>query len=410
MSDSDSEDDVPLSARVAALSSKAAAPPPPPPVAAPPPPPAPPKTDKGGGKRKRGAAAAAPPKPKANVSGRAARTGAGGFDLSEAAGDLDADYETLGVLGRGNFAEVNLVRHRTTRVLCALKFCCKLDALSYTHLRQEAQLASKVSHPFILSPLAVSDSPGRAGNFSVLLPLCPGGDILQLLKKQDGHVLSEESARSYGAMIILGLKALHDKNLCYRDLKPENLLLQSNGYIRIADFGFTAPFTQCHKQKVGTIMYLAPELVQKQKHGAPVDWWALGCLLYEFVCGDSPFKREDDDASEAAILAHVAGAPLHVASTDAPASSAEATAAPSASEALTALCGALLNPAQAERLGSAESGGAAALQAHEWFAGFDWDACEAMTTPAPYVPPPLDAEDGDATLLELSSRCQQGFD
>ena len=152
-----------------------------------------------------------PPKSKA-VSARAARTGGGGWDLSEAAGDLDAEYETLGVLGRGNFAEINLVRHRSTNELRALKFCCKLDAPSYTHLRAEVQLASRVrGHPFVLSPLAVSDSAGRAGNYSVLLPLCPGGDLLQLLRQQPHHALPEASARSYAAMVALGLTAMHEQ-------------------------------------------------------------------------------------------------------------------------------------------------------------------------------------------------------
>ena len=370
----------------------------------------------------------------AGISSRAQRTGAGGWDLSEAAGDLDADYETLGVLGRGNFSEINLMRHRQTGELRALKFCCKLDGPSYFHLRAEAQLAARVSrNPFVLTPLAISDSPGRAGNYSVLLPLCPGGDLLQLLRRQPASSLSEPDARSYAGMITLGLCALHDAGLAYRDLKPENLLVRDNGYLCIADFGFCAPLAECRRQRLGTPMYQAPELMRKQVHGVAVDWWALGCLLLEMVIGASPFHRDEESETEAAVLAHEADGPLPL---PPPPPSAAAAAAgidaggeagaaatlagngqegaassessppppPSPSAALASLCGRLLHPEASERLG------ASGLKAHEWFAGFDWDACRAMTTPAPWAPPPLDPKDADGTLIELTARCQQGFD
>jgi serine/threonine protein kinase len=354
-------------------------------------------------KRSAGGASAPAPKRAAGVSARAARTGAGGWDLSEAAGDLDLDYATLGVLGRGSFAEINLVRHRGSGELYALKFCCKLDAPSYTHLRAEATLAKKVRSPFVLSPLAISDSPGRAGNYSVLLPLCPGGDLLQLLRRQPtANVLDERAARSYAAMVVLGLRALHAAGLAYRDLKPENLLLRSDGYLCLADFGLAATAAQCKKkgELVGTAMYQAPELLAKAPHDVAVDWWALGCLLLEMVRGKSPFLRDDDEATAAAVLAHEGGVPA-----------AQGEGAPEPSAALSDLCAKLLHPTPSERLGSpAGAAGADAIQQHAWFAELDWAACAARELPAPAVPAPLDAADVDATLLELSKRCQQGFD
>lgn len=413
---------------------------------------------------KRAAGSATPPPPKrAGVSDRAARTGAGGWDLSEAAGSLDVTHQTLGVLGRGSFAEINLVRHRETGELRALKFCCKLDAPSYGHLRAEATLASKVRSPFVLSPLAVSDSPGRSGNFSVLLPLCPGGDLLHVLRRQPSQALAEGSVRAYASMIVLGLHAMHDAGLAYRDLKPENLLLRANGYLRLADFGFAATKAECKKKGtlVGTALYQAPELLRKLPHDASVDWWALGCLLLEMVRGTSPFAAEDDEATAAAVLAHPGngavpcaptvsssdlmddGAPtsgsltglrfrpssanphlaLYVASgrqlsaanphlamrLAAPSSGAPPSSVPLPSAALADLCAKLIDPDTKLRLGSVGTGGAEAVRSHPWFGCVDWEACGAMTAPAPYVPPPL-PEDTDALLLELSQRCQQGFD
>lgn len=406
----------------------------------------------------------APPPKRAGVSDRAARTGAGGWDLSEASGSLDTVYATLGVLGRGSFAEINLVRHRETGELRALKFCCKLDAPSFGHLRAEATLASKVSHPFVLSPLAVSDSPGRAGNFSVLLPLCPGGDLLQLMRRQPTHSFSEAATRSFASMIVLGLRALHDAGLAYRDLKPENLLVKPNGYLCLADFGFAATKAECKKKGtlVGTALYQAPELLRKLPHDTSVDWWALGCVILELVRGTSPFAADDDDAITSAVLAHMGGgvvppeppaqgalstscaatglhAPPNLSSANphlrffvtsgmrrsttnlhlqlrlASAPVVPAATTPShgpvpPSAALDDLCGKLLEPDSKQRLGAAAVGGAEALQSHPWFASIDWVACGVMALPAPFVPPPLPESDTDALLLELSRRCQQGFD
>ena len=336
----------------------------------------------------------APAAKRSGVSARAARTGSGGWDLSEAAGSLDATYATLGVLGRGSFAEINLVRHRSTGQLHALKFCCKLDAPSYAHLRSEATLAAKVRHPFVLSPLAVADSPGRAGNYSVLLPLCPGGDLLQLLRRQPGKALDEASTRMYGSMIVLGLCALHEKKIAYRDLKPENCLIQANGYLCLADFGLAATPAECKRKgnQVGTAMYAAPELLRKLPHDLSVDSWALGCLLLEMRTGTSPFARDDDEVTATAVLAHTGGLPDCV----------------SPSEPLSAsvvdFCGQLLQPDPASRLT------ASAMRRHAWFDEMDWDACTAMSLAAPSVPEPLESLETDALLVELTRRCQQGFD
>ena len=131
------------------------------------------------------------------------------------------------------------------------------------------------------------------------------------------------------------------------------------------------------------------------------------------VTGKSPFARDDEADIEAAILAHTPGvlpSPPPVADDATLAGAAAAGASPLPSEALRDLCIALLNPAAAARLGSGDVGGIEGLQASAWFAGFDWGACLAMSLPAPSVPPPLDPMDADATLLELSRRCQQGFD
>ncbi|EOD27181.1 hypothetical protein EMIHUDRAFT_310013 [Emiliania huxleyi CCMP1516] len=124
-------------------------------------------------------------------SSRASRVGTGTpHVLEEATGDFSADYITVGVLGRGSFAEVNLLSHRVSGELFVLKTCCKLDAPSYSHLRAEATAmaafrSADAPHPLLVCPLACSNPPGRSANYSLLMPLCPGGDLLQLLRRQN---------------------------------------------------------------------------------------------------------------------------------------------------------------------------------------------------------------------------------
>jgi len=153
-------------------------------------------------------------------SSRASRVGTGTpHVLEEATGDFSADYSTVGVLGRGSFAEVNLLRHRVSGELFVLKTCCKLDAPSYSHLRAEAKAmaafrSADAAHPLLVCPLACSNPPGRSANYSLLMPLCPGGDLLQLLRRQPRGAFPAEHARLYAAMASLGVQALHERGRC----------------------------------------------------------------------------------------------------------------------------------------------------------------------------------------------------
>lgn len=123
---------------------------------------------------------------------------------------------------------------------------------------------------------------------------CPGGELFTLLKRH--RKLSENHARFYASQIILIIEHLHKHNVLYRDLKPENILIQTDGYLKLADFGLSKINLKCSdstKTICGTPEYLAPEVLEKKPYGKGVDWWGLGCLIYEMVAGVPPFYSEN---------------------------------------------------------------------------------------------------------------------
>lgn len=120
-------------------------------------------------------------------------------------------------------------------------------------------------------------------NIYMLLEFVQGGELFSHLRR--AVRFSADVSRFYAANIILVLEYLHNRNLIYRDLKPENLLLDSSGYLKVTDFGFAKyvpdrTFTLC-----GTPEYLAPEIINSAGHGKAADWWAFGVLLFEMLCG-----------------------------------------------------------------------------------------------------------------------------
>lgn len=160
------------------------------------------------------------------------------------------------------------------------------------HVRHEREILGDVSgHPFITNLLA---SFSDRDFLYLLLDYVPGGELFSYLRKF--RRFDEGMARFYAAEIVLVLEYLHEQQggVAYRDLKPENLLLDGEGHIRLVDFGFakrlgsTETYTLC-----GTPEYLAPEVIHNKGHTTAVDWWALGILIYEFLTGYPPFWHQN---------------------------------------------------------------------------------------------------------------------
>ena len=193
---------------------------------------------------------------------------------------MDA-FEIVSVLGRGFFGKVMLVRYKATDALFAVKTVRKkglVESKKQESVLLERNILMKVDNPFIVN---LCFSFQTASKFYLGLEYVPGGELFFHMKKRGRWPKSE--VRLYVAEIALALDYLHSKKVVYRDLKPENLLLDERGHIKLTDFGLSAELTESDEkleQVSGSIPYLAPEMVLRLGYSFPVDWWALGVLCY----------------------------------------------------------------------------------------------------------------------------------
>jgi serum/glucocorticoid-regulated kinase 2 len=196
------------------------------------------------------------------------------------------DFSSLSVIGKGSYAKVLLVKKKDTNELFAMKILKKENVerrKQEKHVRTERDVLINIDHPFVIK-FFYSFQNERKLFFA--LEYCPGGELFNLLQKKKRF--SEDQARFYSAQMILALEHLHEKDIIYRDLKPENVLIDSTGYVRITDFGLSRMDVKDAneaKSICGTPEYLAPEIIMKLGYGKPIDWWTLGKFsISNFVC------------------------------------------------------------------------------------------------------------------------------
>lgn len=287
------------------------------------------------------------------------------------------DLEVLRTLGAGTFGRVKLVRHRPTGNAYALKMLQKAQIVAYgqqKNILNERNVMVQVSHPFVLKLFATFKD---TNCLYMLLELVQGGELFSLLANQETGYLESASAKFYAACTISGLAALHSKNILYRDLKPENLLIDAEGYIKIVDMGFAKVVPDRTYTLCGTPEYLAPELVYGKGHNKGVDYWAVGVLIYEMLCGSSPFAHESND--QMAICRRIVKGrysyPSWMRDRDA-----------------KDLVNKLLCQKVSSRLGC-KRGGVQEIFDHKWFRGVSWQSLEAKRIAAPWTPPLKDAFD-----------------
>jgi len=278
------------------------------------------------------------------------------------------NFHSLAVLGKGTYATVVLARKADTGAIYAMKVLNK-DLLRSQkqrfHIQTERNIMIQVDHPFLIK---LSWAFQTESKLYFVLEYCPGGELFNLLQKR--RVFTEDQARFYLVQIIMALEALHDRDIIYRDLKPENVLLDKDGYIRLTDFGLSkmnvntprGTFSLC-----GTPEYLAPEVLFRSGHGKAADWWTCGALLFEMLTGLPPFyasKRED-------LFSKIKFAPPPLPTT-------------LSMEAADLIRGLLVKEPE-RRLGSGLNG-VADIKNHPFLAGVNWGAHYRKEVTPPFVP------------------------
>ena len=220
------------------------------------------------------------------------------------------DLEEIVLLGTGTFGRVFLVKNKNNKsvkenVTWAMKTMKKkqIAELKMTdNVMQETKVMQECDHPFLLGLIATYQDKNL---LYMLLEFIQGGELFNLLDKFKR--LNAGHARLYAACVLDAFIYMHDKDIIYRDLKPENLLIDSAGYIRIIDFGFAKhvprgekTFTLC-----GTPEYLAPEIVLRKGHNAGADYWAIGILIWEMLAVDTPFVDQSGKMDHRVVCSNI---------------------------------------------------------------------------------------------------------
>jgi len=275
------------------------------------------------------------------------------------------DFELMNVIGKGSFGKVMQVRMKKTGKIYAMKMLSKqhiVENNEIEHTMSERTILEKIHHPFLVN---LNYSFQTEDKLFFILDFVNGGELFYHLQKEKRF--SVDRVRFYGAEILLALEALHNSGVIYRDLKPENLLLNSDGHICVTDFGLCKQGLTDPNAKTdtfcGTPEYLAPEVLLGQGYGKAVDWWSFGSLLYEMLTGLPPFYSQDVQEMYRRIMNDRLTFPNYV------------------SEVAKDIISLLLIRNPDERLADPNQ-----IKRHRFFEGIDWELLYQKKIPPPFVP------------------------
>mmetsp|Transcript_17787 Transcript_17787/g.21594 ORF Transcript_17787/g.21594 Transcript_17787/m.21594 type:complete len:501 (+) Transcript_17787:444-1946(+) len=276
-----------------------------------------------------------------------------------------ADFVLIKTVGKGSFGKVIQVKKKDCDRVYAMKVLKKEQVVKrkqFEHTMAERRILEEIDHPFIVSLRFAFQTTQK---LYMIFDFFNGGELFHYLSKYGKF--GEERSRLYAAEIALGLEHIHSMNIIYRDLKPENLLLDADGHIRITDFGLSKEnvVDDTVKSFCGTPEYLAPEVLKRMKYGKAVDWWSLGTLLYEMISGLPPFYDRNRERMYKKILTAELRFP--------------AIMNPEA----RSICRGMLQRDPLQRLGYY---GAQEIKNHPFFASLNWDDVYNKRVTPPFKP------------------------
>lgn len=193
------------------------------------------------------------------------------------------------VLGMGAFGKVWLVTRKKNNTPYALKQLSKRQLIQAGQVKgvlREKNVMYSIEHPFLLSLVS---SFQNEDSLYLLLELVQGGELFNVVHTEKKDGVTDSHAKFYSACVLEALGHLHQRNICYRDLKPENVLIDSKGYCVVVDMGFAKVVVDKTYTLCGTPEYLAPEIIMSKGHDKAVDYWSFGVLVFELLVGRSPF-------------------------------------------------------------------------------------------------------------------------
>ncbi|XP_077284453.1 cGMP-dependent protein kinase for [Arctopsyche grandis] len=281
-----------------------------------------------------------------------------------------SDLRIIATLGVGGFGRVELVQiNGDTNRSFALKQMQKaqiVETRQQQHIMSEKQIMGEANCEFIVKLYKTFKD---RKYLYMLMESCLGGELWTILR--DRGRFDDSTTRFYTACVVEAFHYLHSRNIIYRDLKPENLLLDSQGYVKLVDFGFAKKLVSGRKTWTfcGTPEYVAPEVILNRGHDISADYWSLGVLMFELLTGNPPFTGGDPMRTYNIILKGI-----------------DAVEFPrNITRNATALIKKLCRDNPAERLGY-QRGGISEIQKHKWFDGFNWEGLTQRTLPPPILP------------------------
>uniref|UniRef100_A0A8C8U6Z5 non-specific serine/threonine protein kinase n=1 Tax=Peromyscus maniculatus bairdii TaxID=230844 RepID=A0A8C8U6Z5_PERMB len=311
----------------------------------------------------------------------------------------EEDFETIKLISNGAYGAVFLVRHKSTRQRFAMKKINKQNLILRNQIQQafvERDILTFAENPFVVSMFCSFET---KRHLCMVMEYVEGGDCATLLKNIGA--LPVDMVRLYFAETVLALEYLHNYGIVHRDLKPDNLLITSMGHIKLTDFGLskiglmslTTNLYEGHiekdarefldKQVCGTPEYIAPEVILRQGYGKPVDWWAMGIILYEFLVGCVPFFGDTPEELFGQVISDEIVWP-----------EGDDALPPDAQD----LTSKLLHQNPLERLGTSS---ACEVKQHPFFTGLDWTGL--LRQKAEFIPQ-LESEDDTSYFDTRSER------
>ncbi|KAJ7332527.1 hypothetical protein JRQ81_014707 [Phrynocephalus forsythii] len=280
------------------------------------------------------------------------------------------DFRCCAVLGRGHFGKVLLAEYKNTNEMFAIKALKKGDIVARDEVdslmceKRIFETVNSVRHPFLVNLFACFQTKDHV---CFVMEYAAGGDLMMHIHTD---VFSEPRAVFYAACVVLGLQYLHEHKIVYRDLKLDNLLLDTEGFVKIADFGLCKEgmgFGDRTSTFCGTPEFLAPEVLTETSYTRAVDWWGLGVLIYEMLVGESPFPGDDEEEVFDSIVNDEVRYPRFL-----------------STEAIS-IMRRLLRRNPERRLGAGEKD-AEEVKKHHFFRLIDWNALLAKKVKPPFVP------------------------